>query len=219
MISKRMKLLPALFLCVAAAACGPSEGFQQVPWDMAIDANTQLERLQGLAPTTENNMPTTGSASYTGSALLRLDPNTFAEFDDIAIVADAAIDVDFSGAGNVTGRIDGYEAVTGAGTALQTRVPSSGEILIGEDESLVGTAGLNNAWAADYRGNINVDGTNYIVDNVLIGGFLGNRTRDPTPERITKGIVGGIDTLPPQFATSNGVRTPFDIVVIGETPR
>ena len=187
---------------------------------MAIDAQTQLERLEGFDPTTENNMPDTGSASYTGFAQMTLGYNSVSNISTVGILADATLEVDFSGAGTVTGRLDGFEAVSGAGSDLQTFVPASGSIIVGHGESLVGTTGANNAWAADYRGNINVDGTNYTVDNVLVGGFLGNRVSDPTPERITKGIAGSNVVLPPQYAVSdNGSITPFEIAVFGETPR
>ena len=92
--------------------------------------------------------------------------------------------------------------------------------MTGQDESLVGTTTVNNGWGADYRGNINVDGTNYTVDNVLYGGFLGNRVSDPTPERITKGIFGTNVAQPTQYAVSDGGSlTTFEMTVFGETPR
>lgn len=216
-MGKSMKHMIVVTGCALMSACGPTTGVQEVTWDRAVVAQRQLERLDELAPTTENNMPSTGTASYTGSAVIAIDPRSFSEIDNIGIVGDATLEVSFSGPGTVTGRIDNYQAVTGAGSDLQFRVPASGRIDIGLDESQVGTATANNNWGADYRGNINVDGRNYTVDGILTGGFLGNRTSDPTPERITKGIVGTNVPLATQYAIPDtGLPAPIEITVFGE---
>ncbi|WP_143849570.1 hypothetical protein [Octadecabacter ascidiaceicola] len=149
-----------------------------------------------------------------------MDRSPFTEFDNIAIVADASMTAEFSGTGTFTGSITNFEAVTSAGTDTQTLVPASGEILIGQDESLIGTGTLNNALAADYAGGFTVDGTSYTVDGVIIGQFIGNRTSDPTPAGITKGVVGGNTTLSTQYAvTDTGALTAFELTVFGETVR
>lgn len=76
-----------------------------------------LTELQSLARTMFARMPTTGSAEYNGYAAMKIDPVARIIADNILLLGDATVNVQFDGAETVTNRGDNIDAILWTGIA------------------------------------------------------------------------------------------------------
>ena len=210
-----MRISIALTCLLFTSAC-MSEGDPVISLqDRAVAADALVAEVQGYAPTSLARMPDTGSAQFNGYSAIVIDPVAALETDDILLLGDATINVTFAGAGSVTGHADNFEGIVGTGSVSQL-ADASGRIEIGDVDSSIGQGRPANEWTSNYGGTVTVNGQPYTVSGTLDGGFFGNRTSQPDPDTIIKGIVGNdFDGL---SVNGNGGFAPVGFEVIGTNP-
>lgn len=185
-----LRLFSVTAICVLTA-CGSETLEVRTPQEIiafqicAAAGDAMVTELQSLAPTAFARMPTTGSAEYNGYTGMKIDPVVRITADDILLFGDATVNVQFDGAGKVTGRVDNIGAipVTGIGQSFET---VAGAIIIWTASSGIGGSQTANQWGANYEGTLSLPGETYEVSGSLDGIFLGNRTSSPLPEDIVK---------------------------------
>ncbi len=224
MIPTRRALLALSTLGVLAACGGGGGGSGPDPVDAFIDRATDAEALfvgyENTAQTAGASMPTSGFATFTGTAGMIIDPVEATEADDIAMLGDLTLRADFAGTGRVTGTIDNITAARGPDEARAEVFGVSGALTIGgggPDGSVIGDPDDNlarNEWRARYAGTLGLPEGAYAIDGQLEGAFLGNRVNNPNTTLPMRAIVGvGSDT---DVATFRGSELPFSIGILGE---
>ena len=204
-------LIGLLFTSACMSEGDPVESLQS----RAVAADVLVTEVQGYAPTSLARMPDTGSAQFNGYSALVIDPVAALDVDDILLLGDATLNVTFADAGTVTGYADNFEGIVGTGNVSQL-ANASGSIQIGDVDSSIGQGRPANEWTSNYGGTVTVNGQPYTVSCTLDGGFFGNRTSQPDPDTIIKGIAGNdFDGL---SVNGNGGLAPVGFEVFGTNP-
>lgn len=192
------RVLPTcLFALTLLSACG---GSSDVPFkedtalqDRLRSAARGYDRTSGLAKTSVDRMPTTGSASFAGAAAMGVYRGRPVGDPDYLVVGDAALTADFA-RGRLTGTVDNMAGVAPLG-GTGFRVPVSGTVRIGGNRSAIGDDPRTNAtedanqFSADFAATMTVDGEPLRANGPVTGGFVGNRVRTSALPA-TKGLVG-----------------------------
>lgn len=118
-------------------------------------ADVLLDEIGALPPTLSIEMPTSGTATYTGYATGEIEVS--AVLTDV-IIADASLTANF-GAATISGSLDNFEASSLA-TMSGSLMLSSGSI-------------VSSAFASDVDGVLAYGADTITIDGVLIGGFVG----------------------------------------------
>ncbi|MDG1377873.1 MAG: hypothetical protein P8P56_12875 [Yoonia sp.] len=140
-------------------------------------------------------MPTTGSATYNGGALIFIDPVFATDSDDIVILGDTHLTANFR-AGTMTGTIDNLSGATNITMDSTDIRPTSGQINIGNNLSIIGDdvddnrTNRPNDWYADYAGTVGFDGDSYAIEGAMQGQFVGTRVNPAPGQSPTRGVKG-----------------------------
>jgi hypothetical protein len=170
---------------------------------LALQAETLALRdaTEFLSVTDAVDLPTTGSATYEGTALIAMDAPTGGVASEL--IGDASIVADFEAA-TVSGQADGFYGTVNGGDVAAfegTIFVSQGTI----DSSNVG----NDQIAADVNGTLSGGGDTLVVDGAVAGNFLGDplllneapealslATDDTTTFRLNgEDVTGGIEVI------------------------
>lgn len=166
--------------------------------------------LSGLNQTTTANMPTSGSSTFSGPALLTVSQGG----QTYEMVGDSRLAVSF-GSRVMTGGISNIEGQRSNGSTFA----APGRISYDNGRF---ASGNRSVFAVDYAGNLAVDNKKIAVDGTAIGAFYGNRTNtaikpsgiqalDGTPGS-TIGDTTGIRNM---TATVNGQSAIGQILITG----
>ncbi len=187
-----VRALSLLATSALLAACGGGDALlemnhQSVRAGHAADLYSEISAFPGTAYTA---MPTSGSATFQGYAVIGIDPVPGPQGDDLAILGDLELTAEFDGRGRVTGVADNMSAQTGS--SGQSAV--EGSIHIGARDSQIGhDAGAPdrllrpNEWVADYGGTLDVDGSRYTLAGELDGQFHGTQVGQ---DSVIRGVTG-----------------------------
>ncbi len=170
---------------------------------LALQAETLALRdaTEFLAVTDAVDLPTTGSATYEGTALIALDAPAGGVASEL--IGDASIVADFEAA-TVSGQADGFYGTVNGGDVAAfegTIFVSQGTV----DSSNVG----NDQIAADVNGTLSGGGDTLVVDGAVAGNFLGDplllneapealslATDDATTFRLNgEDVTGGMEVI------------------------
>ncbi len=148
-----------------------------------------------MSPTGPAYMPTTGSATFKGSAGIIIGENETLNRTETLIIGDARMTANFRD-GTMTGGVTNMTAANNLTDTSADFHDVTGSITIGGRENVVGDdfddnrTDKHNEWYADYEGTLTFDGDRYDIGGALDGVFLGNRVNMTGGKSTVKGIVG-----------------------------
>lgn len=202
-----LRLATSLAALLTLTACGgngdtPLDTFQN-RLEADVATGTRLFQTPGTA---WGAMPTSGSATFNGSAAIIIDRNINRDADDILILGDTQLTANF-GTGTMSGTIDNMTGATNMTSDSANIHDVSGQISIGGAGSIIGDdeddnfTSRPNDWYADYYGNIGLNGNTYEVEGSLNGQFVGTRSNPSNGQSVVRGVIGVSDN---GSATING---------------
>lgn len=208
-----MKKSVVLFGLVALSACGgtstpvtvetPPEAVTPREAYAAAQLNGSefASKVYSFAATSRADFPTTGSASFTGSADIYVSQGGGER--SFNLIGDAELEADF-GRGTVTGTLDNFVASERDSGGNLAYYDATGQIDIGGRRSEIGDDGDPRYFSADYHGTVGVGATNLRFNGDLYGSFRGNRVNQPEGESNVRGFYASSysDTVP----VGNGER-------------
>lgn len=215
-MKKKAQVLGGLVVALALAGCSKLERIEDVVAfaDRVGDVNDQRVRVLGdpvlgiaeLPATAFDAVPTTGTATFLGTAFLSMR-NSDQRLDADALVGDSRLEVDFGTSG---------DAVSGGVTNIRRTqindisVDVSGQLTF--SNGVVG-AEVSNDLAFDFGGNVTYDGTEFGLQGRLDGKLRGTRT-EPAADQST---VRAFSVRDPEIdvTTATG-RYTASMTVIGE---
>lgn len=184
--------LVLLAACTSLAGCKTLDQIEQAKdyRDFAIRAGgvtAQLERVRGnpekglsrMPGTTFEHVPTTGSATFTGSAFVS-GTNENNRRETYVLVGDASVTVDF-GANAVSGEVTDFRQTET--NAVSTNI--GGRLTL--DGGEVGSGAPNNL-AFDYEGQVFPDDERIDLDGRLTGKLRGTRPDATGGQSVVKAI-------------------------------
>lgn len=182
--------------------------------DVAVDANRIRTRVlgdpllgrEGLSGTVWEDVPTSGSAVFKGTAIVAAIDEDDADAG-FALVGRSDVTVDFGpGRNNITGTMNQFQSSREGDGILDV----SGELQL--QNGVVGE-GTPNQFTVDYVGRVRVEGDSYTMSGDMRGRLLGNRPdRDPG-QSIVKAI-SAVDIN--GNVQGNGQRLTGRLTLIGE---
>lgn len=222
-ISSRLLLTGTMIATLTACGggggtSGPSELDEFK--DRFDSAEAQVDRLQAMSLTGRAYMPATGSASFTGTAGIIIDPVEATDRDDIVILGTSRMTANFN-RGTMTGSITDMTAATNLTETGADIHNVNGSIRLGIGESVIGDdvddnrTNAHNQWYADYVGTLRFDGDRYDVGGAVDGVFLGNRVNASGGQSSVRGILGVDED---GYASINGniEEVPMTLELTGE---
>ncbi|MBU2359054.1 MAG: hypothetical protein KKB02_09025 [Alphaproteobacteria bacterium] len=207
----RLSVFTSVAALLALGACGGTSG-------VSYEDNTALQsrlraaeagynRTTAQTLTSNDRMPTRGSATFNGVAAIGIAQGVPGPDPDYLIVGDAALSANFA-RGRVTGKIDNLEGFSPLGEIGFT-VPVTGQVTLGGTRSSIGnnpaTAATEekNEFSTDFAAAMSVDGKPLRAAGTVRGQFVGNRVLSsplPAPKSMVGSGVGG-GTLDGKAAT------------------
>ncbi|MCO4848278.1 MAG: hypothetical protein KC448_09945 [Yoonia sp.] len=165
------KLTAIAILGPVVSACGGSQSVLESQLERAEDYERMIDRVSRIYPTGAGNMEkVTGSASFTGTSVVGVNPRTDYAGNLIAsdaiLIGDANVAVNFD-RGSVSGSMTN---LFGANAANQID-DYSGEIALSGGS--IGGA-VHNDISADYAGTIRGNGDTIVLSGEMDGLLLGN---------------------------------------------
>tara|TARA_R110002051_G_scaffold1008_1_gene4914 strand:- start:46915 stop:47559 length:645 start_codon:yes stop_codon:yes gene_type:complete len=202
-----MKRIVVVVAFAALSACGgASQSVETVTprenFATAQIANSELANtVENFAYTTGRNMPTTGGATFNGTASINVSSGRGDR--SFALLGDAELTANFAG-GSITGNLDNFVASEKNRNGVTTYYDATGGIDIGGRRSEFGGDGEPQFFTADYRGTVVVGNTNLAFNGDLGGALVGNRVGQPASETAVRGLRASSygDTVP----VGNGER-------------
>ncbi|SHI65260.1 hypothetical protein [Wenxinia saemankumensis] len=168
--------LPFLSACGGGGGAGSAPPSDTALFDARVaDLRAFETGIGARLPTTMANLPESGAATYTGTALLGLDRDG----TQPAYLGRAAVTADFA-AGVLSGRVDDYvyAADSDDDGAIGPVRPVEGALTLTGGNFAPGPAGPGGARPAGFDANVAGTLTGgaqaVVVDQDLIGSFLGN---------------------------------------------
>lgn len=157
---------------LALAGCAPSPCDANLSGDQVIAAGQVLDCIDTLSVTPAANMPSSGSATYSGFATGTVDISAL--LTD-TVLADASLTAVFSGGGGtISGSLSNFTAASGA--VMSSSLSLSAGTITG------------NGISADIDGVLGYDGDTITINAALVGAFFGT-----SATAISGGITGTTD--------------------------
>lgn len=215
-----MKFCACAATLALLTACGGS-GTDMTPAvptraQLGTDINAilgDLNRIDDLAPTSTANMPTSGSSTFNGGALVIASRGNV----EYNLIGDSSLTVNFAN-DSMSGQASNFRGFTGSGTLIAAPgqlTYSGGQIGIGGDA---------NAFSLSYNGALNAGGDRLAMRGNATGFFSGNRTAGQVRTRAVQGVSGTVGSItdnlpggtPNMTATVNGAPAVADFTLYGE---
>jgi hypothetical protein len=194
MIRNTTRSAVALAGLVALSACGGGGGgvgaSAKADFGATYSSFAEMEdraeiiggRYENSEITPMSDMPTSGSATYTGLAGFGPGDVMYLDEDDITVASEARLQADF-GRGVLSGELTNFQAYDG------TAISGSADITDGVI--------IDNQFAANVSGNVSSNILSGRLDGDLVGGFLGDDAQG----------AGGLMDI--DVIEANGGRTTF----------
>ena len=200
-----MKRFLITSMLVLMAACGGTSvaiNENVTPQDVAAarSAHAALyQEINGFSNTRNSAIPTSGSASFSGSVEIYAEERRGKEF---YIVGDAGVVVQFApiGEGRLNGQFDNFIVRENDELGNLHTYAIDGEIRVGDDFSVVGDRdGVDsnaNFYSADYYGVLETREDTIVIDGEISGGFEGNLIVPTTSGSTIRGFEGNDYSFP-----------------------
>lgn len=229
-----MNRFVALALCALLTACGgggtgnvdivptsPAPGTPTPPVVSAPSVSALQSRLDAAAATrtavsrlpltTVANIPTAGSATFSGPALITAKRGAI----NYEMIGDSRLTMNF-GTRQMGGNITNVAGRRGNGSTFA----APGQITYSTGQFPTGGSRL---FAVDYNGRVNAGGDQIALRGEAIGSFSGNRSSGPIRTTAIQAVDGspGSDVakatgLPNMTATVNGQAAVGQILIVGQ---
>ena len=216
MLTKKL----AWVVCLGALAGCSSTGSSDfdVFADRVNDGVALAERVDGLAFTAFDAVPSSGSAEFAGLADVFADRDIDASSDDLSMIGDVAITVDFT-AGTVTGDISNFAMAENLRLNEGDVSSVEGSLALGDRSSNIGRAAPQAGPTGPNAGDTSYDGTlqtrlgDVTVAGELTGRFAGTRVNNPDTDFPIKAMIGDSQI---DDATLGDETVVFDISIYAE---
>ncbi len=221
-----MKIVMSAVALAGLVACGGSGSTDMTPTKPSTVSTPtfgQLEtsvrgveadqlRIANLTPTTTRNIPTSGTSTFTGGALLAVRRGQ-AEYN---LVGDSALSVNFAN-GRMIGRANNFKGANSRGETFN----AAGQLNYSGGQ--VGLGASPNVFVVNFDGNLAAGADTIGVNGVALGAFSGNRVNGSIRTKAVQGIAGTPGSLtvgqgipPGMTATVNGQTAIGDFGFVGE---
>lgn len=164
-------------------------------------ANAVQQEVEGYYATTPKNVPTSGSSTFTGPAVLGVDRGTASYF----LMGDSALTMNF-GTQAMSGQVKNLAGATGNGNTFAV----GGQI--NYSTGRIGVLGDPVLFATQYSGNLTAGRDTIVVNGTLFGNFQGNRTQGAIRTR----AIQAIDATPGSGLDQYGLPESMSVTVNGK---
>ncbi|WP_394152688.1 hypothetical protein [Loktanella salsilacus] len=221
-----MKLVfSAMALCGLAACGGSSVGgagggadmSPQVPTLSQFETSVRsfgatADRIDLLTDTVPRNIPSSGTSTFAGPALLSVEGFT----NSYAMTGDSRLTINFAN-DDMSGGVTNFRGVDETGRGVNV----AGQIAF--TDGLVGSDDTSGLFAVDFNGNLTAGSDRIALDGIAIGNFEGNRTSGNIRTRAIQAVSGTSGSFivdqgfpPSMTATMNGNTAIADFAFVGE---
>lgn len=202
-----MKRFVSFALLVLMAACGgsgtdmsgtpPTLDQLRARYDKALVVQ---QRVESYRATTDRNVPTSGSSTFTGPAVLGIAQGNASYL----LMGDSTLTVNF-GKQAMSGQVKNIDGITGNGKTFDV----GGQINYGSGRlNVLGDPAL---FTTRYSGNLYTGSDSIVVNGTLFGNFQGNRTQGS----IRTKAIQAIDVTPGFGLAQFGLPESMSVTVNG----
>jgi hypothetical protein len=214
-----MKLVMSAIALASLAACGGAgtDLSPQVPTLSQFETSVRsfgatADNIDSMTDTVPRNIPSTGTSTFSGPALLSVDGFT----NSYAMTGDSRLTVNFAN-DDMSGGVTNFRGVDENGRGVNV----GGQIAF--TDGLVGSDGTSGLFAVDFNGNLTAGSDRMALDGIAIGYFEGNRTSGSIRTRAIQAFSGTSGSFfadqgfrPSMTATMNGNSAVADFAFVGE---